>query len=233
MIRDRRRQLQATLILHSVLTLAGLTGAWLTSSRATVSWAQSPALPPPPPQTLTVPAELPPVAPPDALPPVNVARPSPPVKNLKGYRVYVNGDSPLLLQQVRSVEPTAFVQTYQGKRVIQVGVFNDELNARQKIARLANQGIRSGLTNELVGSPLTTAPLIKGYYVVMPANQADLPQVRDQALRLGVPQNLMTLRDRPHGPHVAVGPFAKKQDAEAVESYLRKGGLEPRVYFDR
>lgn len=231
MVHNRRRQLNLIKIGTILVGLAG-SGA-IGSSRITL--AQSTDLPPPPP--VSVPADLPPVAPPEALPPVNLT-PTPgrslvAPTNSKGYRVYVNGDSALLLQQVRTIEPTAFVQTYQGRRVIQVGLFSDEGNAQQKVARLAAQGVQSELTNELVGSALTTSPAAQGYYVVIPANQADLPQVREQAMRLGVPAHLLSLRDRPLGTHVAIGPFIQKKDAEEVDQYLSQGGLNTRVFFDR
>ena len=233
MIYDRHRQLnlgQVGAIQVGAIMVALTSAGWLVSS-VTITWAQSTALPPPP---ITGPADLPPVAPPEALPLVNLA-PSPvrtPVTHLKGYRVYVNGDSSLLLQQVRAIEPTAFVQTHQGRRVIQVGLFGNEVNAQQKVALLASRGIQAELTNELVGSPLSSAPQAKGYYVVIPANEADLPQIRDQALRLGVPQQLLSLRDRPLGTHVAIGPFPQKKDAAEVEAYLHTGGLDGRIYFD-
>jgi hypothetical protein len=208
---------------------SGLTGLLVSLTSA---WAQTPAdlLPPPPPQL-----GAPPVAPPAALPSITVppAQPTAPAPNVKGYRVFVPGDSALLLQQVRAVEPTAFVQTYQGRRVIQVGVFSNEANARQKLATLASRGIRAEMSDELLG-PVTNQPRAKGYYVVIPARRADLPQIREQAIRLGVPSYLTALRDRPLGNHLAVGPFTKKQDAEEVERYLKdKGGMDTRIYHDR
>jgi hypothetical protein len=233
MIYDRRRQLNLFLFrvgtIQTGAIMVGLAGAALIGWSDAVTLAQN-TLPPPP---INVPSELPPIAPPEALPAVNLAPASVPATYLKGHRVYVNGDSPLLLQQVRSVEPTAFVQTYQGRRVIQVGLFSNEVNARQKVDQLAAQGIQSEVTNELMGSALSSGPQTKGYYVVIPAAQADLPQIRDQALRMGVPQHLLSLRDRPLGTHVAVGPFPQKKDAQEVEQYLHKGGLNTRVYFDR
>jgi len=57
------------------------------------------------------------------------------------FLVYVNGDSPLLLNQVRRVEADAFFQNYDGRQVIQAGVFNQENGAEQRVAELATQGI--------------------------------------------------------------------------------------------
>ncbi|NJN91932.1 MAG: hypothetical protein HC878_17215 [Leptolyngbyaceae cyanobacterium SL_5_14] len=57
------------------------------------------------------------------------------------FLVYINGDSPLLLNQVRRVEADAFFQNYDGRQVIQAGVFNQSEGAEQRIAELAAQGI--------------------------------------------------------------------------------------------
>jgi hypothetical protein len=57
------------------------------------------------------------------------------------FLVYVNGDSPLLLNQVRQVESDAFFQTYDGRQVIQAGIFNQRGGAEQRVAELAARGI--------------------------------------------------------------------------------------------
>ncbi|KAM3102218.1 SPOR domain-containing protein [Phormidesmis sp. 146-12] len=168
-------------------------------------------------------------APPVANPPLF----SPPAANLNQYRVFVNGDSPLLLQEVKRVEPGAFVQRLDGRRVIQVGVFRTEANAQQQVAKLAVQGISSqiavGGTGSLIGGNSA-----RGYYVVVPGNRSTLPELRDRAIRLGVQQNSIQLRDRPLGPHVAIGPFGQIGEAETMQRYLReKGSLDTRVFFDR
>jgi hypothetical protein len=57
------------------------------------------------------------------------------------YAVIVNGDSAMMLDQVRSIEPRAFVQEYQGRRMIQAGVFSDVGGAQQQVAALAGRGV--------------------------------------------------------------------------------------------
>jgi hypothetical protein len=57
------------------------------------------------------------------------------------YLVVVNGDSPLLLDQVRRVNASAALQQYQGQQIIQAGVFDSVSVAQQQVAMLANQGI--------------------------------------------------------------------------------------------
>lgn len=57
------------------------------------------------------------------------------------YLVYINGDSPLLLDQVRRVSTEATVQDYQGQQVIQAGVFQEPTYAQQQVSALEAQGI--------------------------------------------------------------------------------------------
>jgi hypothetical protein len=57
------------------------------------------------------------------------------------YLVLVNGDSPLLLEQVRKVESGAFLQNYDGRRVIQAGSFIEPNRAQQQQQVLESQGI--------------------------------------------------------------------------------------------
>jgi SPOR domain len=153
---------------------------------------------------------------------------------LNQYRVYVNGDSPLLLQMVKRFEPGAFVQSLNGRRVIQVGIFGTEDNARQRMATLAAQGIATQMAVGGNSPPGSASNRRGGYYVVVPGSRSRLPELRDRALQLGVQQNSIQLRDRPLGPHVAIGPFAEVAEAETMERYLReKGNLNTRIYFDR
>ena len=67
-------------------------------------------------------------------PPVNQAN-----RNRTLYRVEVNGNSPALLQQVRSIEPRAFIR--KSERVIQAGVFSQQLSANRRANDLRSRGI--------------------------------------------------------------------------------------------
>ena len=63
------------------------------------------------------------------------------------HMVYVNGDSPLLLQQVQRVEPTATLQTFEGQTVILVGMFERSSEANQQVAQLNQQGIQADVAS--------------------------------------------------------------------------------------
>ncbi len=226
------------------LSFASLGGLALCSIVQSAS-AQSPGFPltPPPP---TVPIQPLPSLPVDSTPlpnervfrapvtnPVQNSIPNLAPSNRPQYRVVVNGDSSLMLQQVKRVEPQAFIQQFEGRRVIQAGVFSTEANARQQTEALAAQGIASEITTSNMGS-LPPGNSARGYYVVVPGDRADLPDFRDRAIRLGVQQRSIQLRERPLGPHLAVGPFAERQQAETMGRYLKdRGQLDTRIYFDR
>lgn len=61
------------------------------------------------------------------------------------YVVYVEGDSSELLNQVRVLEPSAFLTTVEGRSVIQTGRFNSLQNAQQQLDLLAIQGLGTGM----------------------------------------------------------------------------------------
>jgi len=56
------------------------------------------------------------------------------------YLVYVNNASALTLQQVRQVEPQAFIRNYNGQSVVQAGAFSNRSNADLMAATLQSQG---------------------------------------------------------------------------------------------
>ena len=63
------------------------------------------------------------------------------------YVVYVNGDSPLLLQFVQQVEPAATVLLYKERRVIGAGSFFDESSAQLRVLQLRTIGVEAQITN--------------------------------------------------------------------------------------
>ena len=63
------------------------------------------------------------------------------------YLVYVNGNSAELLQQVRLIEPTAYIRQFQGRSVIQAGAFRKKYNAQQRVGQLRAYGIRTQIVS--------------------------------------------------------------------------------------
>lgn len=148
---------------------------------------------------------------------------------VRGYRVLVESDNPYVLQQVRFIEPGAFFQTVEGRRVIQAGIFSTEVNARERINALATQGVAA----RIAGGASDPGAGLRGYYAIVPGSRDNLLTLRDRAVQSGVPFSVIQLRDRPLGPHLAVGPYSKSRDAETLSNYLRqRANLDSRVFFN-
>jgi hypothetical protein len=155
------------------------------------------------------------------------------------YRVEVDSENQLLLQSVRTIEPTAFIR--RGEGVIQVGLFRDALNAQNMVQRLSAQGITARvvqISNPNVASSVGSSSLnvygtieTQGYFVIIPGQMDNLFNIAGRIKQSGVPDNALRLRSAPLGPHVAVGPFGKREEAERWSIYLRSTGLDARVYF--
>lgn len=235
------------------LTLAANLAAisLLSSLLVKPSLAQIPLPPPPstplpitPPPPTTPRQPLPQVAPasnervftaPNPILPPNESVFTAPRGSVNGrFRVVIDSASPFVLQQARSIQPDAFFQNYDGRRVIQAGLFNDELRARQQVSRFAAQGIAARIATGSPDSGFEPIDTRRGYYAVVPGNQLEVQDYRDRAIRLGVSQSLVQVRSRPRGLHLSVGPFPSQREAEQVVRYLRdRGSLDARLFYDR
>ncbi len=203
----------------------------------TVSYAQPGVSQP----QVSVPATLPTVPlppPPDAAPPLPEETVFQAPQDLRQptagrYLVYVNGDSPYLLQQVQTVEPDAFVQQYQGRQVIQVGLFSNEENARRQVDALREGGVMAEVSyNNSTYLPPTNTKT-SNYTVVVPGSREELTALTQRAIRLGVRQEAIQPKDAPLGPHLSIGPFVTYGEAKEVSRYLNGGGLDARVHYSR
>lgn len=181
-------------------------------------------------------------------------QPSIPTQASNLYRVDIYGASPSLLLQVQQIEPGAFVR--RGEGVIQAGVFADEANAQFRVRELEAQGIPARLTaigtgvDADLGNPggfsvdnpdnperlssegsafRRTAG--RAYFVVIPGKLRDLPDIAAEVVRMGVREDEVTQREAPRGPHVAIGPFNQRENADRWSRYFRSVGMDARVYF--
>jgi hypothetical protein len=111
-----------------------------------------------------------PPPPPSAEPRVQPTAPAEnvqPSSNETQYLVLVNGSSALLLDQVRSLSPNAFVQDFGGKPMIQAGVFNSQDSAQQQVDALNRQGIVSEIfTTTAAVANAPSAPAASGFPTV-------------------------------------------------------------------
>ncbi|MBV9387394.1 MAG: hypothetical protein JOZ78_13310 [Chroococcidiopsidaceae cyanobacterium CP_BM_ER_R8_30] len=154
------------------------------------------------------------------------------------YLVYVDRANSLRLQKVRQLEPNAFVRQYQGKSVIQVGVFNREADAKQRVRELKARGISSQIVSlsSKQATELGQKKSSKFYFVVIPSSRRELPLLDEKVKRLRADARdntvVVSQREQPMGPHVRVGPFLEREQAERWNRYLRKMGVSHgRVYY--
>jgi hypothetical protein len=230
--------MQVQLRLAGNLVVMGLLGVIVAQSAAQ---AQQP-LPPPPPRSPFPPSTpLPTVNPaPVVVPPrspnqqIDVPRVNSVQPSGNQFRVYIDSADPFVLQQARTIQPDAFFQNVEGRRVIQAGLFTDEIKARQQLSRLASQGLEARITTRSPQSNFDPSDTQQGYYAIVPGNSREVQEYRERAVRLGVTPSLLRLRDRPRGLHLAVGPFPNRREAEQVVQYLRdRGSLDARLFYDR
>jgi hypothetical protein len=235
-----------------------LVGSWLIAFQSTTAAQQRLPDPPrifdelPPPSSSPIPSFNTPSSPPafpDARPEreLDFRAPNQPIpprntrdSALRLYRVDIFGDSPLLLSQVQRIEPEAFLRQDEG--VIQAGVFADEFNAQSRVRALRAQGFQARVTTITAGGSANPRGQIsdrntrqrrldQSYFVVIPADAEELPDIAAQVVQLGMRRSAVTQRESPRGPHVAVGPFGNRGDADRWSSYFRSVGMDARVYF--
>ncbi|MEM6754585.1 MAG: hypothetical protein AAF630_16635 [Cyanobacteria bacterium P01_C01_bin.38] len=177
--------------------------------------------------------------------------------NSESYLVIVDNTDSNLLQQVRIVEPTAFAGDFLGRSVIQAGVFRRLDNAQERIRQLQAYGVGSRIYSRNTGREVansysgnSSAPGIsdpiarndnrssrrtKYYYVAIPDKPDKLFQIENQIKQSAGGNTVgVIVRNAPRGPHVAVGPFAGRLQAEQWHYYIRSLGLRnARVYYGK
>jgi hypothetical protein len=175
-------------------------------------------------------------------------------QNYERYLVFIDNSNSRLLQEVRRIEPTAYSRQFQGRSVIQAGVFSKPGNAQQRIRELADNGINGArIISYANGQEIPNnypdrnfpdrnfpdrgySPNNRSnyYYVAIPARSQDLPMIEDK-IRRNIGQSAAILqRSQPRGSHIAVGPFTQRAQAEQWNSYLRNLGFgNARVYYGK
>ncbi len=177
-------------------------------------------------------------------------------QNFDKYFVYVNDSSSQMLQRVKQVERTAYIRNYNGRNVIQAGVFTGQSNAQRRIRELESNGIfGAGIVNsenreitvDPPGSqvkPYPGTPVIFSgnlgnfYYVVIPGNGNNLPyleqEIRQRLYSLNINTIKVSMRTQPRGAHIAIGPFSDRSDAEQWNNFIKKSGYgNARVYYGK
>ncbi|WP_177176149.1 hypothetical protein [Trichormus sp. NMC-1] len=62
-------------------------------------------------------------------------------QNFERYFVYVDSSNMQILQRVRQVESNAYIREYNGRNVIQSGIFSRQSNAQQRVRELELKGV--------------------------------------------------------------------------------------------
>ena len=179
-------------------------------------------------------------------------------QNTESYLVTVDNTDSRLLQQVRIVEPTAFAGDFLGRSVIQAGVFSRLNNAQERIRELQALGIGSRIYSRTTGREIANSyggdfsnsggmsePIARNnnrrsqrtkyYYVAIPEKPDKLFQIENQIKQSAGGNSVgVVVRNAPRGPHVAVGPFTGRLQAEQWNYYIRSLGLNnARVYYGK
>lgn len=151
------------------------------------------------------------------------------------------------LSRVRQVVSDAF---YYGN-AIQAGYECGESRMRRLTNRLVSYGLSGVVAIDLsngqtVGDrPYPDRPypgrcrgyVDKSYYVVVPALSSNLPELERQVKRTVKYGECVEARNEPRGPHVRVGPFEQRAEAEDLNKYLRGQRIRDfsntRVYYGK
>ncbi|MBE9188796.1 SPOR domain-containing protein [Gloeocapsopsis crepidinum LEGE 06123] len=221
-------------------------GGWFTTANKVALASQDlisqavDRLPPPPqtpdgarqsPASIFVPREFDFQAPSSNTPP----RVNTPSSDNLSYLVYVDDASSPTLEQVKQLEPQAFVRQYNGRAVVQAGAFEQNSNAEQRAQELKSAGVVARIANLNTGTDTAFTGDSRTYYVVIPDRRESLPAIADQIRQLQ--QNVVidvSQRTQPRGPHVRVGPFSNRSLAEQWNQFFLNSGLSnARVYYGR
>jgi hypothetical protein len=162
------------------------------------------------------------------------------------YIVYVDGGDYQQLQRVRQLESSAYIRNQNGRSVIQSGAFSKPANAQQRVRELELNGIYGArIVRASSGQQVSYSPNSPNnrnsrpqrssyYYVTIPARSQDLSAIASRIRQNSGRYDIVVERQQPLGPHVAVGPFAQRSDAERWNEYLRKSGFgNARVYYGK
>jgi hypothetical protein len=196
---------------------------FLATALGTIAPPSFAQMPPPPTSTLAFPQTT-----------TTFTAPGATIGNL--YRVVIDSNDPLVLSQVKQVEPKAFFQNFPGNRVlIQTGAFNTVYGAQQQQALLARYGYKTLLLGDATtGNPPIGTPPVKGngYYTIIPTDLDRFTKDYEKIVRSGIPAESIQRRTQPLGLHYAIGPWSKRQGAEDMVLFLRnQTGLDARVYY--
>ncbi|MBD2293670.1 hypothetical protein H6G06_09250 [Anabaena sphaerica FACHB-251] len=172
-------------------------------------------------------------------------------QDFERYVVYVDSDNSQILQRVRQIESSAYIRQFNGRNIIQSGVFSKPYNAEQRVRELELNGISgAGILNfsnqEQTSyystgrddfrnvSPSVRREQAKYYYVIIPSSSKNLRFLRQEIQQKIDGNTNVFMRTQPRGAHIAVGGFKERQEAEQWNNYIRNLGYRnARVYYGK
>lgn len=175
-------------------------------------------------------------------------------QNFERYFVYVDSSDFQVLQRVQQVESNAYIRNYNGRNVIQCGVFHQQSNAEIRVRELESNGVfgarivnSANLEIKPNNSVQQTAydnnqnnpnnyqqEARKYYYIVIPSHPNNLRSFGTE-IRQKISTNInVFMRTQPRGSHIAIGPFSDKSEAKIWNSYFQNSGYgSARVYYGK
>lgn len=160
-------------------------------------------------------------------------------RNFERYFVYVDSSDFQVLQRVKQVESNAYIRNYNGRNVIQSGVFHKESNAQIRVRELELNGvfgakIVNAANLEVIPNNPNQQKERKYYYIVIPSHHNNLRSFGTE-IRQKISANInVFMRTQPRGAHIAIGPFSDKSEAEIWNSYFQNSGYgNARVYYGK
>lgn len=175
-------------------------------------------------------------------------------QNFERYFVYVDSSDFQVLQRVQQVEGNAYIRNYNGRNVIQCGVFHQQSNAEIRVRELElngvfgarivnsanleikpnNSGQQTAYDNNQNNPNNYQQEARKYYYIVIPSHPNNLRSFGTE-IRQKISANInVFMRTQPRGAHIAIGPFSDKSEAEIWNSYFQNSGYgNARVYYGK
>jgi hypothetical protein len=175
-------------------------------------------------------------------------------RNFERYFVYVDSSDFQVLQRVQQVESNAYIRNYNGRNVIQSGVFHQQSNAEIRVRELElngvlgakivnsanieikpnNSGQQTAYDNNQNNPNNYQQEARKSYYIVIPSHPNNLRSFGTE-IRQKISANInVFMRTQPRGAHIAIGPFSDNSEAEIWNSYFQNSGYgNARVYYGK
>jgi hypothetical protein len=175
-------------------------------------------------------------------------------RNFERYFVYVDSSDFQVLQRIQQVESNAYIRNYNGRNVIQSGVFHQQSNAEIRVRELElngvfgakivnsanieikpnNSGQQTAYDNNQNNPNNYQQEARKSYYIVIPSHPNNLRSFGTE-IRQKISANIdVFMRTQPRGAHIAIGPFSDKSEAEIWNSYFQNSGYgNARVYYGK